>query len=94
MKISDLVDGARKVDIEAMVVEKEESRDINTKFGQTKVANAVIEDETGKFKLVLWGDHADLVKAGNKIRITNGFITSFRDEQQLSIGKFGKLEII
>lgn len=94
MKISDLNNGAKKVDIEATVVEMEDPREVNTKFGKTKVANATIEDDTGRFRLVLWGEHTDLVKIGSKIKISNGFITSFRDEMQLSIGKFGKLEVI
>lgn len=94
MKISELSGTTKNVEIEANVVEKEEARDVNTKYGKTRVANATIEDESGRFKLVLWGDHADQVKQGNRIKISNGFISSFRDEMQLSVGKFGKLEIL
>lgn len=93
MKISDLSNNSRRVDIEATIVEMDDPRDVDTKFGKTRVANAFIEDDTGRFKLVLWGEHIDLVRIGSKIKISNGFITSFRDEMQLSVGKFGKLEV-
>jgi replication factor A1 len=94
MKISELSGSTRNVEVEATVVEKEEARDVNTKYGRTRVANATIEDDSGRFKLTLWGEHADKVAEGNKIKITNGFVSSFRDELQLSVGKFGKLEIL
>ncbi|MCD6093128.1 MAG: DNA-binding protein [Candidatus Aenigmarchaeota archaeon] len=94
MKISDINVSSKRIDIEAKVIEKEEPRDIITKYGQTKVANAIIEDDTGRFKLTLWGEHADKVNEGDKIKITNGFVSTFRDELQLSVGKFGRLEIL
>jgi len=94
MKISDLNDGTKNVELEATVIEKEEPREVTTKYGRTKVANAVIEDETGRFKLALWGENADNVNEGDKIKITNGFVTSFRDELQLSVGKYGSLVVV
>lgn len=94
MKISDLTSNSRRVDLEATVIEKESLRDVITKYGQTRVANAVIEDETGKFNISLWGEYADNVNEGDKIKITNGFVTVFNNELQLSVGRYGKLEIL
>jgi len=93
MKISDLKQGLRKVNLEATIVEKGEVRRVNTRFGETQVANAVIKDETGKFPLVLWGEDAN-IEEGKKIKIENGFVSSFRSELQLSAGKFGKITVV
>lgn len=94
MKISELNANSRKVDLEATVVEKEPVRDVNTKYGATKVANATIEDDTGRFRLVLWGEHAEAIKEGDHVQILNGFVSAFRDELQLSVGKFGKITVL
>ncbi|MCD6216032.1 MAG: DNA-binding protein [Candidatus Aenigmarchaeota archaeon] len=94
MKIAELKNNSRKVDIEAKVIEKEEPRDVNTRYGKTKVANAKIEDDTGTFTLVLWGEQAENVLEGSIIKIENGYVSLWNDEPQLSVGKFGKLTIV
>ena len=93
MKISDLKEGLGRVNIEATISKKDEVRKVNTRFGETQVANATIEDDTGTFTLVLWGDDAD-IEEGKKVKIENGFVSSFRDELQLSAGKFGKISVV
>ena len=94
MKISDLTSSTRKVSIVATVSQMEEPREINTKFGRTKISNATIEDETGSFTLVLWGEETDKVKEGDQIQIENGYIKEFNGVLQLSVGKFGKLTVL
>ena len=94
MKISDLKDGTGKVDIEAKVVEREATREVNTKFGHTKVANAVIEDDSGTISLTLWGDDADKVKEGDTVKIENGFVKEWNNSLQLSVGKYGKMTVL
>jgi len=34
------------------------------------------------------------VNVGDKIKIENGYVTSFKGEIQLNIGKFGKLTVL
>ena len=94
MKISDLKDGTGKVDIEAKVIEKEAAREVNTKFGRSKVANAVLEDESGTIALTLWGDDADKVKEGDMLKIENGFVKEWNSTLQLSVGKYGKMTVL
>lgn len=94
MKISEISAGSKKVNIEASVTSMDEPREINTRFGQTKVANATIEDESGSMKLVLWGDETEKCKEGDKIKIENGYIKEWNGELQLSVGKFGKLTVL
>lgn len=93
MKISDLREGMGRVNIEAKIVSKEQPRQVTTRFGETQVANATIEDETGKITLSLWGKDAE-IEEGAKIKIENGFVSSFRGEPQLSAGKFGKITVV
>lgn len=94
MKISDLKEGAVKVNVEGKVVEKEEVREVTTRFGRTKVANAVVEDESGSIVLVLWGEQADNVKEGDTVKIENGYIREWNNSLQLSVGKYGKLTVL
>ncbi|MBI2173343.1 MAG: DNA-binding protein [Candidatus Aenigmarchaeota archaeon] len=93
-KISELVNGSKKVDIEGKVVQKEEARDVNTKFGRNRVCNAIVEDDSGSIMLVLWGDEIDKVKEGDTIKIENGYVNEWKDTLQLSVGKFGKLTVL
>ncbi|MCD6558118.1 MAG: DNA-binding protein [Candidatus Aenigmarchaeota archaeon] len=94
MKISDLKDNRRNINIQVKVIEKEEPRDVNTRYGKTKVANAKIEDDTGTFTLVLWGDQAEQVLEGSIIKIENGYVSFWNGEPQLNVGKFGKLTVV
>jgi len=94
MDISELRNGQEKVDIEATIIDVEEPREFN-KFGKIiRVANATIEDESGKIKLTLWNQDIQKAEVGAKIKITNGFVNEFKGEKQVTSGKFGKLEFL
>ena len=94
MKVSELQARQGKVNIELEIISVETPREFN-KFGNTgRVANAAAKDDSGEIKLTLWNGELDQVKAGDKVRITNGYVSEFQGEKQLSAGKFGKLEII
>ena len=95
MNISELKAGARNVTLEARVVEKDDPREVVTKYGKRlNVANITLKDDTGSIVMSLWGNDIDLVSVGDKIRITNGYVSEFRGTPQISAGKFGKLEVI
>jgi len=94
MKVSELQARQGKVNIELEIISVEQPKEFN-KFGNTgRVANATAKDDSGEIKLTLWNDEIDKVKAGDKVRISNGYVSEFQGEKQLSAGKFGKLEII
>jgi replication factor A1 len=94
MKISELKAGQGNVEIEAAVIEMSEPREFN-KYGRIlRVANAVVKDDSGTIKLSLWNTDIDRVKVGNIIKITNGYVSEFQGEKQLTTGKFGKLDVI
>ena len=96
MKISDLRQGMRRVDVEAKVLEVSEPREVQSRYtGQRfKVAEATISDGTGTIKLVLWNEQIDLVNTDDIVRIENGYVKTFRGEIQLNVGRYGKLTVL
>ncbi|MCW4002085.1 MAG: OB-fold nucleic acid binding domain-containing protein [Candidatus Bathyarchaeota archaeon] len=86
----------RRVDVEAKIVEKSETREVRSRYRNEtyRVADAMIQDDTGTVKLTLWNEQIDQVNIGDTIRIENGYITSFRGEIQLNSGKYGTLNVL
>jgi len=94
VKISDLKPGTGNINIEAEVVSVEEPREVLTKLGRrTRVANAIIRDESGEITLTLWGDDIDRVKEGDRVSIENGWVSEFKGTTQISAGKYGKINV-
>jgi len=94
MEIKDLQAGAGKIDMVVEIASVEEPRTFD-KFGKAgKVANAKAKDASGEITLSLWNEQCDIVKAGMKIHIINGYISEYKGEKQLSTGKFGRLEVV
>jgi replication factor A1 len=95
LKIKDLKDGMKRIEIEAKVTEKQPPRQVMARYRDVvhKVANATISDDTGNIKLTLWNDQIDQVNVNDNVKIENGYITSFRGEIQLNVGRYGKLSI-
>jgi replication factor A1 len=58
-----------------------------------RVSTAMITDETGTIKLTLWNEQIGQVNVGDVIKIDNGYVTSFKGEIQLNIGKYGKMTV-
>jgi len=81
--------------IEGSIDSISEPRTVNLKTGgQAQVADAMLKDDTGQIKLTLWDAQIKMVKQGSKVRIENGYITTFRGENSLNVGKYGKLTVL
>lgn len=94
MTIKDLQIRQSNVDIVLNIVDVGEPREFE-KFGKKgKVATAIAKDETGDIKLSLWNEDVDKIKAGDKVKITNGYVSEWQGEPQLTSGRAGKLEVI
>jgi replication factor A1 len=94
MQVKDLKAKQGNVDIIVDIVDVGQAREFD-KFGKTgRVATAIAKDETGDVKLSLWNEQVDKVKPGDKVHITNGYVSEWQGELQLTTGKMGKLEII
>ena len=85
----------RNVTVEGKVMEKSDAREVLSRFKDEtyKVASAMIGDETGTIKMTLWNEQIDRVNVDNLVKVENGYVSSFRGEIQLNVGKFGKLTV-
>src|SRR3989338_104699 len=94
MNIKDIKPQQGNITFEAEVISLQEPRSFS-KFGKEgRVCNAVIADSTGEITLTLWNDDIEKIKVGDKIKLENGWCSEFKDQRQVSTGKFGKLEIM
>jgi len=50
-----------------------------------------VGDETGSIALVLWDEKILSVRVGDVLRFENGFVTSFKGEWRINVGKFGEV---
>ena len=84
---------SRVATFEATVAHLEEVREVETKEGQLrKVRTAILRDATGEIALVLWGSEVDLVGAGDRVRVVDGWVSERRGRAQVSLGRTGRLE--
>ncbi len=93
MEIQKVQPGMTGVNIKGKVLEIGKIRDVKTRYGETQVANATIEDETGQLKLTLWGDQIEKISEGDIVEITNGYAREWQGEIQVSVGKQGEIKI-
>lgn len=95
MKISELKAGANNVTVTAKVIQKDEPREVVTKYGKRlSVANITLEDDSGTIAMSLWGDTINEVDQGDTVEVSNGYVNEFRGTPQLSTGKFGKIKVV
>lgn len=92
MKVNELKDKAAVDEITLKIIDKEDPREVRR--GSLRVCNLTGEDDTGKVTVTLWNDDIEKVKSGDKIKIVKGWSSVFNDAMQVSVGKFGTLEII
>ena len=93
-KVGELTPQSRAVNITAKVVSKTEIREIpmGRDGSAHKVCDALVGDETGVVYLTLWDDNIEKVNEGDTVRVENGYVTLFKGNIRLNIGKYGKLE--
>jgi replication factor A1 len=94
VKVGDLTPESRAVNVIAKVVSKSEVRSIATgrDGAPHRVCDALVGDETGCVYLTLWDDNIEKVKEGETISIGNGYVTLFRGNMRLNVGRYGTLE--
>jgi len=93
MKISELKAGTGNASIDAEIIELEAARDVMGKFGKRlRVASAKLQDDSGIITLSLWNEDTDKFAKGDKIKITDGWVSDYKGELRISAGRNGKLE--
>ncbi len=93
MKIAEIKIGMNNVTVEGKVTDKSETRTVQTRYGQRSVCDTTLEDETGTIKLSLWEEAINTVNIGDKIMVSGGHITEFRNQLQLNMPRSGKIEV-
>ena len=94
-KIEDLKAGMKKVNLEARVLEIPGPKMVYTRFGgEARISNALVADETGTVKLGLLGPQINVVSVNDVIQIENAYVSWFRGERQLRIGKHGRICVV
>jgi ssDNA-binding replication factor A large subunit len=84
---------SRVATVEGTVASLEPVREVETRDGASKkVRNGKLQDATGEISLVLWGSEVDLVEAGDRVRIVEGWVSDFRGRPQISLGRTGRME--
>jgi replication factor A1 len=95
--VKDLQDMAKKVSIKVQIGEKSDIREIRSRFKDEtyRICDATAIDANGdSMKLTLWNEQIEAVQIGDWVQIDNGYVTSFKGELQLNIGKFGKMTVV
>ena len=95
MQIKDLKNGMKGISVEAKVVEKTAPRQVLSRYKDEmyNVATAIVNDGTGTIKLTLWNDQINQVDVNDTVKIDKGYVTSFKGEIQLNVGKYGTLNV-
>ena len=90
MDIHDLKPGMDHVDMKVKVSNISESKQITTGAGvEHEIVELEVRDETGSITLVLWDDKIIPVTVGDTLEIKNGFVTSFKGDWRINVGKYG-----
>ena len=94
-KVGELTPQSRAVNVTAKVVSKSEIREIpmGRDGSAHKVCDALVGDETGSIYLTLWDDNIEKVDIEHTVRVENGYVTLFKGNMRLNIGKYGKLDM-
>lgn len=92
--VRDLVPGMDNVDIEVEVADVSKPKKITMSSGAKRdVLELEVKDRTGAIALTLWDDKIiqDL-KVGDSLQIRNGYVTSYRGEWRINVGRYGEIE--
>ncbi|MFW9962762.1 MAG: GNAT family N-acetyltransferase [Candidatus Sifarchaeia archaeon] len=95
-KIANVSDNNEKYIIEGTVENISETREVFSKRDNKKhqVAEVILSDDSGSMKLVLWNEMIPQVKENERIRVETAFVSSFKDEMQLNVSRFGRIVIL
>jgi len=93
--IRDLRCGMKRINVKARVLDVPKATLVFTRFGEyARVTNALIADETGAIKLCLWNEKINAISIDSIVQIENASVIKFRGENQLRLGKNGRLSVI
>jgi replication factor A1 len=95
VKVGELTPASRAVNVIAKVVSKSEVRNIaaGRDGSPHSVCDALVGDETGCVYLTLWDDNIEKVNPEDTIKVGNGYVSLFRGNMRLNVGRYGTIEV-
>jgi hypothetical protein len=89
------------VNLEATIMELEETQTLQSRTSNDVLLkrSALITDNKNPrpedfITLTLWEENTTKVALGDRIRLTNAYVGKFNDQLYLTLGNYGKLEVI
>ena len=89
MKVKDLKDDMHNVSVVVKVVSVSQPKTVQTRNGETTIREAVVEDDSGRVKLTIWGDQQ--IKPGTTVKIENAWTSTFKGEVKLNVSNKSKI---
>lgn len=90
-RILDIKPGMNNVNLRVRVLETYKPKTIQTRKGPRTISEAIIGDESGRTKATLWGQKAGTLEAGRAYEIEGAFITGYRGQALVNIGRTSKI---
>mgnify|MGYP001062551350 CR=1 FL=1 len=94
IRVADIKAGHRNLTVVGRITGIGDAQTVTTRFGPARVAAATLEDETGSIRVNLWREQIDRVKVGDMVRLENAFVRTFNYQNELNIGKDGRIVVI
>lgn len=92
MNICDLMPGMSNVNVKLKVLDVSEPDQIITGKGvEHKILELEAGDDTGTMKIVLWDEKVIPLKVGDIVQVENGFVSSFKGEWRINVGKYSEV---
>ncbi|GAA0726950.1 replication factor A1 [Halorubrum trapanicum] len=95
-RVEDLTLGASDVDLVGQVLDTDSIRTFDRDDGsEGRVANLTVGDETGRVRITLWDDKADLAEefdAGEVVEVGDGYVRERDGDLELHVGDRGTVE--
>ena len=86
VKVMDLKPGMERVSVLVRVIDPGEVKRITTKAGERTIREAVVGDNSGRVKLVMWGKSIKTLSQGDVVEVSGAWTTVFRGKLQLNVG--------
>ena len=91
MKLSELRPGMEDVELEVELMSLEEPREVTTYSGlEHTLVEGVVSDGSTEMGLTIWNEKIDElqgIEAGDALRLVGCFITSFKGELSVNVGR-------
>ncbi len=90
-EIGELRDGMKQVVVEGTITKRSPPRHVTSRTSETLTVTEIeLSDDSGSIPVILWNEQESQIQS-DRIRIESGYVKSYRDELQLSVGKWGSI---